>query len=131
MIALYFLIFSVLAHTVYDAFYIKKDFEQIVYLAFVVVIIMLLPILYFLGPSVFIPLYGLAHGMLIHDTSVGTFIINKNEKLSMDEKCLLHGIVNFVRYCIIGYCVHILLCSDYVENFEQKFINLLISNFVI
>lgn len=130
MIALYSLIFSVYAHSVHDAFYVRKHFEQTFYLAFIVVTSVLLPTLYY-GPILFFPLYGLVYGVFIHNTLIGTFIINNNKsnmEWSSDKKCLLHGIIGFVKYCIIGYGLNMVLCNSRMENYEQKFMDLLMGN---
>ena len=131
MIALYSLIFSVYVYSVYDAFYVRKHFEQTFYLVLSVVTSVLLPTLYY-GPILFFPLYGLAYGIFIHNTPIGTFIIDKNKnsaKWSSDEKWLLHGIISFVKYCVIGYGLNMVLCNNHMENYEQKFIDTISNSF--
>jgi hypothetical protein len=128
MAIIYFLIFTAFMYLVYDAFYVRKHFEQIFYMTLVSITCALFPLLYYFGPNVFLPLYGFAHGAFIQDTLGGKFIINRNNSTwTTDAKCLLHGSVSFVRYCVIGYCANMVLHDSYINTSFQEFVDKLVT----
>lgn len=128
MIALYIVILIVFAHSVYDALYKRKNYEQVFYLTLVSVSAGLMPLLYY-SPLLYIIIYGVAYGIFVHDTPFGKFIISKNcDNWSTDAKCVLHGIISGVRYAIVSFVASAIFCNNFVENIEQKLFKLLISN---